>query len=194
MGAGIDFVLEAVGRSTLLFLDIGGNEISTKKLNYFSQQLFQNNQLIDLNISKNIFKDMKMFASLLMIWNIQFLNLSSNQLTGKILDPLCEALKKHQTLEKLNLSYNDLSSFPCIVKLIHSNRSIRILILQSCNVGEVSAEFIGEGLEKNRTLEQLDLSGNPMGFFGIEKLSKGLQSNEGLNILNLAKLLKFKKF
>ena len=74
-------------------------------------------------------------------------------MTGKALNPLCEALKKHQSLEKLDLSYNNLEDLSCIVKLLHSNRSIRVLILAYSAIGEIAADQLGEGLEKNKSVE-----------------------------------------
>lgn len=93
-------------------------------------------------------------------------------------------------MKELNLSENDLSGeeIGILQILLWNNRDLTKLVLSKCNIGTEAANAIGEGLKKNESLIELDLSKNKFSIGCMQSWSSadciGLFSLESLDLSN----------
>lgn len=105
--------------------------------------------------------------------------------SSRVKDCLAEMLSVNSTLERLDVSGNNLGSdyfSRCVGPALMSNKSLKVLKFTSCGSNDVSAicEAMVEG---NTTVEELDASNNHIGAVFGEGLLKILQVYVHLCIL-----------
>eukprot|EP00158_Paraphelidium_tribonemae_P005522 Partr_v1_DN27383_c0_g1_i3_m46351 putative leucine rich repeat containing 45 len=102
---------------------------------------------------------------------------------------VCNALKENSTLEILDLRGNNIRADGClaIAQLIKINSTIRSLSLEWNCVGiwDNGIKALGDALNLNQHLENLDLRNNKIGPSGGAVIAAGLKSNTVLKSLDL---------
>ncbi|SHM63369.1 hypothetical protein [Rhizobacter sp. OV335] len=121
------------------------------------------------------------------------LNLSNCELPKRSLSKICAALHENTTLQELKLNLNRFQG--CgehIGAMLLANKTLKSLGLQGelggylerKRMGYQSIRLIAQALEKNSSLQALDLSSNDWGFKGAEAMAKMLKENKTLTELN----------
>jgi Ran GTPase-activating protein (RanGAP) involved in mRNA processing and transport len=108
--------------------------------------------------------------------------------TGNGLQALLWAISKHQALTYLNLGSNDIGAYSTadLGQMLGANTVLTSLNLSHNKLAALKAlEYLGEGLKKNRSLRELDLSSNYMKDAGANQLALSLQENTTLTSLRL---------
>ncbi len=113
-------------------------------------------------------------------------DVSVTESNGPLLE---EMLGENRTLRELDISHNPIgaSGLGYIAKGLRHNTALVKLSLLQCSVS-VTADngpLLEEMLRENRTLQELDLTTNPLGASGLGYIAKGLQKNSGLVKLHL---------
>jgi len=102
---------------------------------------------------------------------------------------IAKGLCENTTLQELDLGTGlQEGAFhgPSWERMLDRNRSLMILNLASCFVGDPGAESLGRGLSRNTSLKELNLASNGIGNSGATALADSLRSNKVLEFLNLA--------
>ncbi|XP_021363227.1 leucine-rich repeat-containing protein 74B-like isoform X3 [Mizuhopecten yessoensis] len=146
----------------ILELDLSGNKLGVKEVNYLCQILKANKHLSALIMRKC-------------------------NLHGSPMKNLAEFLSTSYTLRKLDLGDNNLddNDAPHVAKVIEKNESIGDLILSQNKLGE-SAIMIGHAIKENEIMVSLDLSWNHIRGYGAIGVAQGLEKNTKLTTVNLA--------
>jgi len=126
------------------------------------------------------------------------LDLSKNQIGPAANDALGELLAKNNTIEELDLSWNDLgdveydrqlardarekgekpplfSSMDSLAKGLYANTKVAKLSLSRVQLTDGGATALSKALPKNTSLRSLDLSVNQIGPSGVNDLAEALQ-------------------
>lgn len=114
--------------------------------------------------------------------------LANARLTDKDVPPLVAALLADHAFEKVDLSYNELttSSAEALTSLLQSDRLIQSLDLSANHLDTAAVVMLVGGLKSNTTLRELRLSGNPIGGHGGMLLAELLQTHPSLETVALS--------
>lgn len=164
----------------------------------------QNPQIpIKIYLSGNMFGDdgTQLLATLLTEpCCVTVLDLSCCRLSATGIATLCSVLHENTTLHELNLDFNPfIGCGEAIASMLSVNKTLKSLGLRGTKdlkcvfggkgpgrqLGEGGVRSIAQALEKNSSLETLDLNGNRCGDKGLRALAKMLKSNKTLTDLNL---------
>ncbi|KAI4583477.1 hypothetical protein MJG53_008690 [Ovis ammon polii x Ovis aries] len=148
--------------SSLLSLQLAGNNFKEESAELFCQALSNNYRIKSLDLSHNQFchKAGEYLGQMLAInVGLQSLDLSWNHLYIRGVVALCNGLRSNVSLKKLDLSMN--------------------------SFGNEGAAALGEVLRLNSYLTYLDLSSNNITNDGLSKISRALELNESLKVLKL---------
>ncbi|MGC0372151.1 MAG: hypothetical protein DGJ47_000857 [Rickettsiaceae bacterium] len=147
-------------RCTIKTLNIGNNNLSENTLEMLAKALRHNKSITNLNLC----------------WN---------KTKGKSTGDILNALKKNNTLQKLNLYNNEIGREEAyhLNKLVNTN--LQILDLGSNPIEKEGAKFLSQALRSNSSLTHLDLSRTNLGAAGVKLLSESLSLNKSLIYLNL---------
>ncbi|UJR16067.1 hypothetical protein I4U23_002980 [Adineta vaga] len=115
------------------------------------------------------------------------INLSGNEFEEMACIFIANASTNNDTLTYLNVGWNLIRSFAAIALFrgIEANRTIvdfdiswilQRLNISNCNIDWTSAKLISEGLQKNSTLDLLNLSFNPLTTHGVQHIVQALNS------------------
>jgi Ran GTPase-activating protein (RanGAP) involved in mRNA processing and transport len=169
-GARIAF--EGVTSSSLESLSLSKNDIGIKSINVLTQSLARI-PLMRLDLSKNNIQDtgIKCLTDILGLFyskniismNLSYLNLSNNAITSQGFEFFCREMGVNRTLETLILDDNPLGEgdrFFNIKYYLSKNWGLKKLSLCNISPCEKDLKFICEGVESNRSLEELTLSKN----------------------------------
>ena len=130
------------------------------------------------------------------------LNLSSNSLKDEGVNAVCEAIQsnKETKLTSLHFSYNGIgpvgaNAVAAMVAMVAVTGGLTITSLAGNELGEEGTKALCEALEQNKTLKELDISGdwfgnkgsNIGGSAGAKHVAKMLDVNGALTKLSLAK-------
>ncbi len=152
---------------TLQELDLSRNPINASGLGYIAEGLRHNTGLVKLSL----------------YW-------SSVSVTEDNGPPLEEMLRENRTLQELDLSQNliNASGLGYIAKGLRHNTGLVKLSLYSCSVSvtEDKGPLLEEMLGENKSLQELDLSRNPISASGLGYIAEGLRHNTGLVKLSLS--------
>lgn len=122
------------------------------------------------------------------------LNLERNALGNVGGKAIAEVLATNTTLQKLNLSLNDLKAATTVdnggaTKALGDallvNQTLKDLVLVRSGLGPKGGTHIANGLKTNASLISLDLTGNDLMAGGGHALGKAIQQNTTLKDLNL---------
>ena len=111
--------------------------------------------------------------------SLEYLNLAINGLSGTTICPLAAALGQNKKLRQLNLSLNPIGitldgngiqnagertsdGAQVLVSALRINRTLTHLALNTCEFDNEAADKILDLLKNNQTLQQIDLTGNPI--------------------------------
>eukprot|EP01028_Stygiella_incarcerata_P003789 TRINITY_DN1789_c0_g1_i1.p1 TRINITY_DN1789_c0_g1~~TRINITY_DN1789_c0_g1_i1.p1 ORF type:complete len:389 (+),score=79.19 TRINITY_DN1789_c0_g1_i1:42-1169(+) len=104
---------------------------------------------------------------------------------------VCRMIRTIPSLMKLNLSENHEMKDKGIIQIaaaLRVNTSLKELMIGYCGIGSKGAESLGTYLERNTSLQILDLSGNDnISVEGWSVIARGLEINKSLKILKLDK-------
>ena len=116
---------------------------------------------------------------------LKLLNLSGNNMTGKVADNLANVIKNNPGLEQLHLFNNYLGpSAIVILQALKENSKLKLLNLNGNYMTGVVAEDLANVIKTNSHLEQLGLDSNYLGTSAIVIL-QALKENSKLKILIL---------
>ena len=167
------FMLSSLKISDCNVISETAGELATVLLHStFLQELdLSYNSLSKLD-SLKILKGMKNISSLVTI------NVSHNKITDEAAEELATVLLCNTKLEKLDLSFNDLSTTD-IVKIFKGMENI--LNLKEINIGynmitDYAADSIATVLSHNSKLETFDMSSNYLGSKGCTKIFNGMRN------------------
>ncbi|ESO83542.1 hypothetical protein LOTGIDRAFT_169235 [Lottia gigantea] len=149
--------------SSLVHLDLEGNDIQDKGLAGLSEMLLES-------------------------VTVKFVNLSKNNLGHKSISNVQSLLQKNRFIESIYLADNgfsdvDASAFSEILK---ENKTLKKLVLSNNDFGDESGLVFGNALAINETLEYLDLSWNKFRGKSAADLLKGIKENVSLKYFNLS--------
>ena len=120
--------------------------------------------------------------SLLHILNV----VSSMYLSDPIRKDIGDALMVNRSLQVLDLHGNPISAGVVhIAESLKHNHSLQEINLSNCNISEKGGKAIGNALMVNRSLQVLDLQGNPISA-GVVHIAESLNCNHSLREINLS--------
>lgn len=160
----------------LNWLNVGGNELGNACVREIVQAATNTAlPLVHLNLSKNNVSSVGAVAigKLLPKMRLKLLDLSWNGINGRGAQTLISAITKaiqSNVLEEVHLGWNAVGSCSAIEGLARSlekNKSMQTLDLKSNNIHEKTAVIFAESLFSNKTLSKLILDDNPLGRLGI---------------------------
>ena len=101
---------------------------------------------------------------------------------------IAEAIKVNKILQKLDISYNNISDngAAAISDALKSNNSLQILDMSCNKITSEGAKLIAVAIKVNKTLQKLDIRWNNISDDGIAAISDALKSNNSLQILNMS--------
>lgn len=95
-----------------------------------------------------------------------------------------KALEVNQGLTHLNLNHNLLEA-PRLARLLERNQTIQVLNVHSCSLFQHGVGCLGKSLKENKTLQELNLGDAFIGDTGILSFSEGLINHPTLARLSL---------
>lgn len=121
------------------------------------------------------------------------INFSNNNINSSGFEIFCNMIPNNKKINQLIFDNNDLIEnqiFSCLRHLLLHTWSIKKLSLRntlpsSADAVSLQIKALSEGLSKNRSLRQLDLSYNEIGSAGFISIFTSLQENKVLKILQL---------
>jgi Ran GTPase-activating protein (RanGAP) involved in mRNA processing and transport len=157
--------------------------------------LTENSTLQTLDISYNAIKPKgaKFLADALkpnacLKSNLRSLDITCNKLAPLGMQSLCEMLVVNRTIQELKCTSNNLEEEGAayLANVLQFNYTLSVLDVESNQIGPVGASVLMDHLlEKNRTLESLNLAWNGVGSNVAEELAQVLKRNEVLTNVNL---------
>ncbi|XP_073098193.1 leucine-rich repeat-containing protein 74A isoform X6 [Manis javanica] len=175
----------------IALVNISDNNLGLKEAHIISEFLQRNtSSLLTLQLAGNNFKDesAELFSQALSInYRIKTLDLSHNQFSDKGGEHLGQMLGFNVGLKSLNLSWNHfhIRGAEALCSGLRANGTLKKLDLSMNGFGNKGAAALGEVLRLNNTLAYLDLSNNDISNEGVSKISRGLEFNEHLRVLKL---------
>ena len=120
--------------------------------------------------------------------SVKELDLSGNGLGRNAISAIGETLVVNQTLEKLNISKNDLTDQDVEVMLncLHRKTGLKDVDLSNNILCDQSATRLSNVLEKNFVLEKLSIASNQLEATGLKAMQPGLRTNKTLLALNVS--------
>ncbi|XP_054423580.1 leucine-rich repeat-containing protein 74A [Pteronotus mesoamericanus] len=172
-------------------LNISNNALGFEGARIISQFLQKNSSsLLKLQLSGNNFKDESaemLCMALSANYRIKEVDLSHNQFSDKGGELLGQMLALNVGLLSLNLSWNHFYSRAAVALCsgLRANVTLKKLDLSMNGFGNEGASALGEVLRFNSSLAYLDVSSNNISNEGVSKISRGLEFNESLTVLKL---------
>ena len=187
------FIKSILTSKSLTYLFLQNNQIDDESMELISFLIKKHPFVHNINLGYNKFtsKGVESICKSLKLKSNRVIELclQNNNLDETSLTYLSEALKHHQTLSALNLSYNNFSygsCGDCIVRIIAKCPKLKHLNLTACHLGLKLKEILTQ-LEKNKTITFLDLSVNDIGNNSeiFHNLAKMLEKNYYIKYLYL---------
>uniref|UniRef100_A0A673TLG6 Leucine rich repeat containing 74A n=1 Tax=Suricata suricatta TaxID=37032 RepID=A0A673TLG6_SURSU len=177
--------------SFLQDLNISDNELGFKGASTISEFLQRNtSSLLNLQLSGNNFRDESaelLCQALSANYRIKMLDLSHNEFSDKGGEHVGQMLALNIGLQSLDLSWNHfhIRGAVALCNGLRANVTLQKLDLSMNGFGNEGATALGEVLRLNNSLVYLDVSSNDISNEGAAKISKGLEINESLKVLRL---------
>ncbi|CAG8441977.1 4105_t:CDS:2, partial [Cetraspora pellucida] len=182
-------VVAFITNSTLTCLNLKSTRMKPEMVIDLANALNNNMHLIDLDLSYNKFTEEAGDALAKALGNnntLKILNLCNNDIDSRIGKTLINALLKNKALVNLDLSHNnfDVDAIKILAQVLESNNNkLKILNLSFINLEFQAGMDLIESLEKNQTLEDLNLSSTKIGSIS-ESLIDHLNSHRTFTGLN----------
>nr|XP_060476340.1 leucine-rich repeat-containing protein 74A isoform X6 [Panthera onca] len=170
-------------------LNISNNDLGLKGASTISEFLQRNtSSLLNLQLSGNNFKDeaAELFCQAFSAnYRIKTLDLSHNEFSDKGGEHLGQMLALNIGLQSLDLSWNHFHTRGAVALCngLRTNVTLQKLDLSMNGFGNEGATALGEVLRLNNSLVYIDISSNDISNEGVIKISKGLEFNESLKVL-----------
>ncbi|XP_019282805.2 leucine-rich repeat-containing protein 74A isoform X7 [Panthera pardus] len=170
-------------------LNISNNDLGLKGASTISEFLQRNtSSLLNLQLSGNNFKDeaAELFCQAFSAnYRIKTLDLSHNEFSDKGGEHLGQMLALNIGLQSLDLSWNHFHTRGAVALCngLRANVTLQKLDLSMNGFGNEGATALGEVLRLNNSLVYIDISSNDISNEGVIKISKGLEFNESLKVL-----------
>ncbi|XP_015117480.1 leucine-rich repeat-containing protein 45 [Diachasma alloeum] len=117
------------------------------------------------------------------------LNLKGNNIAGPIVSQLGEIFHRNHTLRTLNIEWNSLGTdtecFTAFCEGLSSNNSLEELDLRYNQISPLCAEALSKLLTRNKSLKILNLGRNNLGVQGGQAILTSMRENTSLIKLNL---------
>jgi hypothetical protein len=177
--AGVKLIAEALRTSVtggLTKLSLAHNNVGEVGTKAICKALEQNTTLKELDISGDWrgsntggSAGAKHVAKMLCVnGGLTALNLSSNSLKDEGVNAVCEAIQsnKETKLASLNFSYNSIGPVGAnaVAAMVAVTGALTKLSLAKNELGEEGIKAICEALEQNKSLKELDISGDKFGY------------------------------
>ena len=178
--------------TSLLWLNIGGNDISVESIDSLCKALSANSSMRllymnDCHLTTSHCVCLRQLLRHPIHCKIEELHLSLCSLTSDGVGEVMSGLSDNHTLRELYLSENNQirsKGAVTIAIMLKTNSSLETLNLDWCSID--SSVELGTALESNKTLRVLELSWNALGDDGVRGLIVGLENNSSLEVLRLA--------
>ena len=164
-----NFVKDIANNKCLTYLYLQNNQLNDDSMEILSYLMTKNPYIHNLGLGYNKFtsKGIQSLCNGLMNKdsNIIELCLQKNNLDEVSLSYLAEALKNHQSMRSLNLSYNNFTKDECgnlISRIISESPKLKNLNITACHLG-LKIKDICNKLEENNTITYIDMSVNDFG-------------------------------
>jgi hypothetical protein len=190
-------------------LSLAENELGEEGTKAICEALEQNKTLKELDISNSPHRGSgsniggsagaKHVAKMLGVnGGLTKLSLAQNNLEEAGTKTICEALEQNTTLKELDISGHEYSNIggsagaKHVAKMVRVNGGLTKISLAKNMLGEEGTKAICEALEQNKTLKELDISGdgfgasNIGGSAGVKHVAKMLGVNGGLTSINMS--------
>ena len=115
------------------------------------------------------------------------LNMSKNQIMRGREKKIIEAIKVNKTLLKLDASFTKICDEDYISDYLKINKSLKELNMSGNMITSNGAKEIATAIRVNTTLKKLDLSCNKISDDGVGFISDGLKNNNSLQELNISR-------
>mmetsp|Transcript_19470 Transcript_19470/g.41010 ORF Transcript_19470/g.41010 Transcript_19470/m.41010 type:complete len:491 (+) Transcript_19470:243-1715(+) len=148
---------------------------------------FESCEIYRINLAPEV---LNILIPALSLQHIQELSLNDNDLGSIGISAVAAFLKVNRSLEKLDLSNNemdDLDSVRLLSKAMRNHSRLERLELKRCRIGE-NSDILRAILQSN--VHYVDLDGNGIGSSGAVELSNFIESNESMKSISLS----FNKF
>ena len=181
-------ILQALkGVSNVKVLDLDDNNMSEEVASDLADVIKNNVQLEELRLFNN-----KLQSSCTVILqalkrnsNLKKLNLSDNNMTGKVVYDLADVIANNTSLEWLYLGGNNLqSSAGVILQALKGVSNVKVLDLNDNNMSEEVASDLADVIKNNVQLEELHLFNNKLQS-SCTVILQALKRNSNLKKLNL---------
>ena len=181
---------------SLQYLDIDQNNLSSESVASIITGLSHNSSLTKLNISYSHFSmaNVDSLASVLKDHSkctLTVLGLQDCHISSEGAVELAAVLCKNTTLKHLDLSSNPIGEHvegvTAVAKLLVENKTLTKLDLLGCHINSEGAVELAAALCKNTTLNDLNVSHNPIGEHveGVTGVARMLLENKALTLLGL---------
>lgn len=181
-------------------INLASNLLGDLAINEVLIGLQQSSNLKEINFSNNWLgqkqNECEFVTNLALIManhQLEKLDLSWNNLKGKVAENLIKSLKDNYTLKYLNLSYNlfgvsDSEEPPAAIKLadmLQENPTLEELNLSNNLIESKVAFCLAYGLRTNTSLKSFIIDGNPIGSSGVKFLIQSINNNESGKVENI---------
>ena len=175
-------------------LNIAGNEIEDEGMKCLIDLLELNNSLATLDISETIVPIESFCIMLEKNKTLESLYLSKNYIE---MEPVSDEIKAiahlvslNTPLTNLDLSHNKLGNegIKLLSEAVKNNHTLEKLNLSNIGMESEGMGYLSE-LKDNKSITDLNISGNKIGIKGIEYLIDYLNGNSSLTALNISKTL-----
>ena len=163
--------------------DLSGEMIGDAGTLVFSTMLYNNTNVIKLDVSCNKLTDVGALAISYSLKNnitLQELNLNNNNIGDIGAVAIAIAMQVNCALKKLNVSSNQITANGAAAIINNTNSSLCELIFSHNKVTDTGILHIAKSTEVCTTLQLLDISQNDISEFGITSLCSSLKSNTSL--------------
>jgi len=175
----------------LCVLDISNNRIDDKGLALLSQTLAQNKSipLKSLSLAFNKITCAGVECLMNAIWGsktLKELKLDNNKVQDRGAQ-LCSVVLGSVSLEKLDLSYNSISTvgIKALMKTLSENNSLKSLSLNGIPMDQNSSKAVSYALAYNASLEAFSIYSCCIGYTGQRHIAAGVVSNRNVNLRRL---------
>ncbi|KAJ8297785.1 hypothetical protein KUTeg_024316 [Tegillarca granosa] len=182
-----------VSNSTVHTLDLTGNDIGPLGASYIAELLKENHFINHLSLNENHIgiEGAKLIIKVVTECDsIVALDLSGNDFKEHEIKPFIELFEETRNLKSLSLSHNEFREFGNFNQelgdAIEWNDNLEELDLSWNHIRRKGATTIGESLEMNTCLKKLNVSWNGFYLEGCKALSKALEINKTLQELDLS--------
>ena len=188
ISAGVVHIAESLKQNhSLLEINLGRCGISEEGCKAIGDALIVNRSLQVLDLHGNPISAgvVHIAESLNCNHSLREINLSDCRISEEGGKAIGDALMVNRSLQVLDLQGNLISAGVVhIAESLNCNHSLREINLSDCRISEEGGKAIGDALMVNRSLQVLDLHGNPISA-GVVHIAESLKCNHSLLEINL---------